>query len=590
MKTLIYIIVLSVFAGILGACNNEFMERYPTTAVTPENFFSTPADLETYSNGFYGQLSLKYNDLGSDNISHYNSGTTTIERVMRGEIDPTTVGDWNWGDLRNINFMLENARKVSGEAGEINHYMGIARFFRAWFYYEKVKTYGNVPWYPRTIQTDDEDLLYKAQDPREVVVDSILADLDFAVEHIRSDQHNTQVSKWAALSLLARVALQEGTYRKYHTELGLDDATSFLQKAATAAQTIMEEGGYSLDPDYGSLFRSVNLSGSRETILFVDYDKDLDKRHNSQTVFDYEYALSRSLVDTYLKKSDGKPFTSVPDNEEATLHEIFNDRDPRLMNTVMQPGFTIPGSSNPYRMKPFLGGYIQIKFFPPGEDHIGWDLTYTDLPVFRYAETLLIYAEAKAELGTLTQEDLDKSVNLLRQRVEMPAMDLATVQSEMDPVLEQRYFNVTGPQKGAILEIRRERRVELACEGFRLGDLMRWKLGKLLEKEPEGMYVEGLGAMDVTGDGVDDIAILESSDKTGPIDGLPNKDDLSLYFLKDDSGKLTSFYLEFGDHGHIRFTRNLDLSKKFIEPKYYYLPISETQMLLNPNLEQSIGW
>lgn len=148
-------------------------------------------------------------------------------------------------------------------------------------------------------------------------------------------------------------------------------------------------------------------------------------------------------------------------------------------------------------------------------------MSYADLPVIRYAEVLLMYAEAKAELGTLTQEDLDKTINVIRDRVEMPHATLAEWMSKIDPVQANRYVNVSSAQKGAVLEIRRERRIELACEGFRYDDLMRWGCGKLMEKAPEGMYVDKLGYIDITGDGQPDYALVKTQAEA---DAIPEED------------------------------------------------------------------
>ncbi|MNK68006.1 SusD family protein [compost metagenome] len=205
----------------------------------------------------------------------------------------------------------------------------------------------------------------------------------------------------------------------------------------------------------------------------------------------------------------------------------------------------------------------------------------------RYAEVLLINAEAKAELGTLTQADLDVTVNVLRRRVGVPALQLATANTQVDPVLAARYPNAQGANKGALLEIRRERRVELACEGFRFNDVLRWKTGDLLAVAPHGIYVPALGAMDITGDGNPDIAILENEKATGPIDQLPEavKTKLVKYYL--DGG---AFYLSNGTSGYIMMTVDQKNKRSFIAPKYYYKPIPLGQITLNPNLKQVFGW
>ncbi|MFC3198285.1 RagB/SusD family nutrient uptake outer membrane protein [Parapedobacter deserti] len=586
-----------LLTALLSACNDDFMDRVPSTAITGENFFSNVNDLKTYTDNFYSTLSAPILDGGSDNLSHHNSGST-IDNIMRGGVTPQNASAWSWTGLRNINFFLENYGKVQGaNAADVNHYVGIARFFRARFYIDMVKRYGDVPWYGKTLGTNDEELLYKAQDPRALVVDSVMADLEFAVANIKPDGHKSTVTRWAALAQLAQFALYEGTYRKYHDYLGLASShTAFLERAAAAAKTIMTEGGFALqtgNPErvYRELFISENLGGNRETILFIDYDKDLGRRRNAHTVLDYEWALSQSLMESYLMK-DGSRYTAVAGYATHELDEVFVGRDPRLAQTFMKPGFQPVNATQPYRTKPSLGGYNQIKFYPEVTDMISWEAAYTDAFVFRFAEVLLTYAEAKAELGSITQGDLDETVNLIRARVDMPALTLAYANGNIDPELAAYYPNVTGANTGVILEIRRERRVELACEGFRQGDLFRWEAGERLADQQQGMFVAGLGALDVTGDGVVDIAILEAPGATGPIDNLPAaiKDNLSLYYLKDANGNQNSFYLEHGDYGHIMFSIARDQPKTFVKPRHYYFPIAHAQVVLNPNLNQPIGW
>ncbi len=583
-----YIFIILIGLGFLSSCNNDFMDRYPETSITKENFFNTPKDLETYTNGFYGYLQYSYNDVQSDNISHYNSSNAEIDKLLRGDIFASNVGGWSWTNLRRINFMMENCGKATGDASEINHYIGVARFFRAWDYIGKVKRYGDVPWYSRSLQTNDTELLYKNSDPRILVVDSIMADLAFAATNVKDKADKSVVSKNAALLLQARIALYEGTFRKYHVEESLPEANRFLETAVQATNQIIASAKYSLSANYTDLFISQSLGGNSEIIMFADYDFNLNRKHNSQTVLDYEYAVSKDLVDTYLMK-DGKPFTSVAGYDTITLNNIFNNRDDRLKQTIMVPGYITADKKTPFLLKPYLGGYVQVKFYPVQQDMIGWENTYTDLPIFRYAEALLINAEAKAELGTLTQDDLDKTINKLRTRAGVKALNLSEANANIDQVLAKKYPNVTGVNKGVILEIRRERRVELACEGFRYDDVMRWAVGSALAEKQKGMYVKGLGTIDVTGDGVPDIAILETSDKTGPLNGYP-KEKLVIYPLYDKNGNPGSFYLENGTYGNVMFSVQKTSPKTFKSPQYYYYPIPEKELLLNSNLQQQKYW
>jgi hypothetical protein len=306
----------------------------------------------------------------------------------------------------------------------------------------------------------------------------------------------------------------------------------------------------------------------------------------------WQWSLSRSLMESFLM-TDGTPFTQVSGYDKKAYSDIFKDRDPRLAETFVYPGYSQTNDTAAYIPKPNLGGYDQLKFYPRDPSlREGWEFNYTVLPIFRYAEVLLNYAEAKAELGEILQADLDLSINKIRTRAEMPSINLAFANSTIDPALASYYPNVNGTNKGIILEIRRERRVELACEGRRFDDLNRWYAGKRFEDAQEGMYIPALGALDVTGDDIPDIAILANPNDESPIAGLPEniRKSLSKFYLKDSNGTENSFYLKNGNSGHILFTSDKNLGRQFIEPQYYYRPIPQTQTQLNPNLVQPFGW
>ena len=578
-------------AAVLGGCNDSFLERYPETTITEKVYFSTVGDLETYTNNMYGYLGSSYWDVVSDNVVYKEDNS--IYSMLRGELTPDEAGTWSWSSIRSVNFMLARVGNVSGDEADKNHYIGLARMMRAKLYYDKVKSYSDVPWYSRDLQTTDTEELFKTQDPRQLVVDSIMADLEFAVTHMKPGTSKTRIFRQAALALQSRIALNEGTFRKYHPELGLSDADRFLKIAADAAEQLMD-GTYSLsevkngDLDaYQSLFCSTDLTTNPEMILVSDYDKTLGRKHNAQQICDFYHGLSRDLMEDYLVIEDGKTktFQSVPGYATKTYKEIFENRDPRLRQTFMWPGYQKANGTEPHRLSLSAGGYPQIKFDPRTYDQIGWDNSYTDLPVFRYAEILLNYAEAKAEMGVLTQDDVDRSINLIRRRAGVPDASLAEWLSNIDPVQETRYANVSSPQKGAVLEVRRERRVELACEGFRYNDLMRWGCGKLMEKTPEGMYIPGPGMYDTTGDGNPDLAVVMTK---ADADQIPAEDrekyKLTVYTMEGNVIGLTE-----GDKGYIRLIAQIDRFE-FVEPKYYYYPIDTDDLLLNQNLVQNKYW
>lgn len=591
MKTHIVYIAAGVLTCLLPACNDSFMDRFPESDVTNETFFTNATDLQTYSNTFYEDLSVPIHDVLSDNISNYGDDNE-LQTMMVGNLSPKTADEWNWEDCRKYNFLLENAGRVKGEASEINHYVGMTRMFRALDYYKKVKRYSNVPWYSRTLTVSDTELLYKEQDNRTLVVDSIMADLAFAATHMKEGESRTQITRWAALAFQARTALHEGTFRKYHDELGLTDWQDYLKITVQACEDILQHGPFALSPTYGELFNSSDLSKNPEVILFRDYDIGKEMFNNTKIVFDYSFGLSQDLINAYLcLNEDGTttPYTSLPGYETKTYVETFERRDPRMKATVCYPGYVKAGETKPYLVTPDRGGYIQSKYAPTSIDMWSWANSYIDIPQIRLAEIFLMYAEAKAELGNLSQSDLDRTVNLLRRRVSMPDMLLAGANADIDPVQAKKYPNVTGANRGIIFELRRERRVELACEGFRYDDVNRWKAGSLFARKQQGFYVPELGPIDVTGDGIPDIAILA---KPADKDKLPAdlQQTLALYFLENEKGAKSTYYLSEGTKGHIMFEAQRALERKFIEPQYYYRPLSQQDRTINPNLKETIFW
>lgn len=588
-------IVLGICSTLfLVSCNDSFMDRFPETSITDKAFFLTPSDLEIYTNGMYGYIGSSYWDVASDNCLYVEDAG--IYKMMRGEVRIDNAGQWgtSWEKIRTVNYMLNHTGSVKGDIKDINHYVGLARMFRANLYYSLVKKYSDVPWYSRDLQTTDTELLYKPQDPRTLVVDSIMADLDFAVKNIKDGTSKTRIFRDAALAIQARIALAEGTFRKYHPELKLNNGDEFLQVAANACNEIIKTGKYSLSTvkqgdieAYEALFCSLDITQNPEMILVEDYDKALGRKHNAQAMFDWTSALSRDLMEDYLviENNKTKTFQQIEGYEKKTVLEIFENRDPRMGQTFMKPGFIRPGTTRAYSAKLGLGGYPQVKFSPRSYDQIGWGESYTDLPVIRYAEILLMYAEAKAELGSFTQSDLDATINVIRTRAGVPSATLAEWNASIDPVQAKRYANVNGAQKAAILEIRRERRIELACEGFRYEDLMRWSCGKLMEKSPEGSYISGLGYHDITGDGEPDIAVVATSADANKIPAEDKeKYKLTVYTLEGNT-----FALSEKDKGHVLLISQQN-KFKFIEPKYYYYPIDDDDILINKKLYQNPFW
>ena len=582
---------------ILSACNDSFMDRLPQTEIGVESYFNTEEDLKMYCYGLTNTPGYDYTaDAGTDDQA--TTDNVEVKNIMTSTnpTSTTITEGWNWERLYDVNFFLANCEKAEVSPEVLAHYQGIARYYRAQFYMDKVKRYSDVPWYDKPLSTNDEDL-YKARDKRETVVEHIFEDYAFAAEHVKSGQPKGAIDKWIVLATLARHALYEGTYRKYHEELNLQaSANGFLQKAIEASRQIMEEGGFSLyntsnpDSDYFTLFNSLDLTTNPEIIQARYYDRATASNGFWAYMFgNYIPCPTKDLVQTYLMK-DGSYYSAQPNYATKQFVEEFKDRDPRMYQTLAYPGWELintmtyaPGAGiYVQNLNKNFSGYHQIKGFINNKDQ---DYYYSiDYPVIRYAEVLLTYAEARAELGELTQGDLDATINLLRDRAGMPHLSL---NPQGDPVMQAAF-----PQVPAIVqEIRRERRVELVFEGFRFDDLMRWKAGKLLEKEPEGLYFPSLGKFDLTGDGIEDIYLIPSTDNI-PAENDKEENALGkkLTYYKtgsiDDSN--ATVYLSEGTKGTILTIKDMGTFK---EPQFYYRPIPRHEMELNPNLgPQLFGW
>lgn len=585
------IYILLVALSVLG-CNDDFLDTSPQDQIAKENFFNSESDLQLYINGIHTVPSkwIYNGDQGTDNTA--TTAAVEIKNMMLGSPSAENItSGWDWDDLREINFFLENFSKADVDEITKNHFEGLGRYYRARFYFGKIRRYSDVPWYSKTLSVEDEDL-YKPRDPRALVVDSIIKDIQYASTHIKEDVAYGDIHKWAALMLQARIALYEGSFRKYHPELGLEStANQFFEIAAAASKELMESGEFgihktgSIQSDYFDLFQSEVLAGNKEVILVHVYDVEKNKTSGVGEVFgDYEKSPSKSLIESYLM-ADGSRYTEKPGYETETFVEEFQNRDPRLSQTYAYPGWIRYDSDRPYvqLLNKNFTGYHQIKGYFFSNDNEGFDT-----PAYRYAEALLTYAEAKAELGTLTQEDLDVTVNEIRSRVGIPALDLGWANANVDPVMSDRFPNVAGANTGVILEIRRERRVEFAMESMRHDDINRWAAGKLLESIPVGMYFPGLGKYDMTGDNIEDISILSVGES---IPSPREKNSLGVELIYYHAGNFgengANLFLSNGTSGNMVTDVQL---RNFVEPKYYYRPIPSHQVALNPNLTQIMGW
>lgn len=590
MKRII-ILAVALTAG-LSSC--DLLDTKPMSQMTQTDYFKTETDLQLFTNPLYNNMLDKdpYDDQSDLMVCQ-----TLSDEILGGNkrTVPNSGGGWTWTDLRRINTLLEYADQCD-DKDAVTHYTALARFFRAYFYFEKVKRFGDVPWYDVQLGSADE-ALYNPRDSRELIMTKMIEDIDFAINELPEEVSTYRVNRWAALALKAQFCLYEGTYRKYHDVQidGANDYTYYLDLAAKAAGEVINQGPYKLystgnpDSDYMMLFAQEDASPD-EYILAIKFDYGLAIHHNA-TAFTLvptqgRPGYTRKMVNMYLMK-DGSRFTDRTGWQEESFVEETKDRDPRLAQSIRTPGYTRIGKTEV--LAPDFGcsvtGYQPIKFVQNPDDSGGNvdrnDRSTCDIPVYRLAEVMLNYAEAKAELGTLTQDDLDISINKIRDRVDMPHLKLAEANANPDWYLlssEYGFSNVSGANQGVILEIRRERAIEMIQEGTRYEDLVRWKAGPCLDQALTGMYFPGAGQYDLTGDGKTDLILYnEGSAKPEAGDGV------YVYQIG------TEILLSGGTRGYVSYHKNIERTP-YNEERDYLYPIPINERSLNPDLTQNPGW
>lgn len=625
-----YILVLGIASVLLPGCNDDFMERYPQDQLTDESFWKTETDIKLMLNSLYplyiiGHQSgwaqdkspalnvtgspLMYGDVYSDNCVK----TGNEFRSMAGELivptGATAESGWYWWNLRKVNFFLNRYDRADISQEKKNAYAAEAYFFKAWDYYRKVVLFGDVPWITRDLNVDSEEL-YAARTPRAEVMDSVLMCINKAVEWLptKENQESERLNKDQANFLKARICLFEGTFRKYHTELGLQEsANKWLEEAVKACEALL--GKYSLYKDgektYWKMFTATDVSGNPEVILARNY---LENKvgHAAQRYFNQNnnnrqsMGATRGLVDEYLC-IDGRPIYigGSENNYEKNPNFVgygkwteLENRDPRLTQTICRPGeyvtiykggvldiekngITYPGLSY-IESGSTVTGYRVIKHWMG--DLVEETRTLNGIQAaieFRYAELLLNYAEAKYELnGTLSQADVDLTINALRERAgfdfaKYPTAKLTVEQEPADPRLDKIYAEKLDYAVSPLLrEIRRERRVELAIENHRYEDLMRWKAGNLLTVPFRGMNF--LAVQD----------LYDGSHTANPETAV--KVELGKTVFADEDGFVIC-YPKSPYQNTVKGTLPWDDYR-------YYWPIPKEELVMNPNLVQNKGW
>ena len=504
----------------------------PEAYADKKDIFASEQGLEAYALSFYKQLptlsSIPVCEASNVDYAVCRSYSTFY---MENTYTAETPTSWSWTNLRSINYFIDGLHSSVCTVNEDlkNHYEGLARWFRAYFYYDKLTKYGAVPWYEHCLSNTDTEEMYRNRDSRDEIIGHIINDLQFAYDNIQTESSvsNTLISKYAALALMSRACLFEASWRKYHGEIGSEWGSKELyNKSIEASKALMDSKVFSINKttvsddyidsnsrgSYRSLFYSREIL-TNEVILgaaaSLDYSitGDANWKFNSGS-YGNGYCLSRAFVHTYLL-TDGTRFTDQANYSTKSFKDEFTNRDNRLKQTVRGPSYKM---DNAVKLPDIVNGvaptgYHPIKFVEDVKSKNDKAKNENSYPIIRYAEILLNYAEARAEIGALSDADWKNTIGELRTRAGINSSSAAvtTRPTTVDTYLQETFYpRVTNP---VILEIRRERAIELVYEGFRVNDLNRWAEGKRFETVPwTGIHITALDtALDLNGDGANDV-------------------------------------------------------------------------------------
>jgi hypothetical protein len=468
-KKYLFFIAVVILAGT--SCKKS-LDLTPKDQLSDASFWKAPGDFQLATNNFYYGLQQVPEYIDNNSDIAFGSGPNAVSDGSYLPAATSAVWDSCYAHIRGTNYLLQKA-PVSKLGTSIDRWVAEALFFRAYNYWQLVKTFGGVPKIDKVLDVTSAEL-YSARATQTEIVDFILSDLDNAISKLPKQSQLTpdelgRVTQGAALALKARVALYMGTWAKYHNE---GDPTKYLAAAVDAANTAVASNEYALYTDQGAdsykyLF-ILQGDDSKEVILARRYYANRITHNWTRELWFNAMVPTKNLADMYLN-TDGLPITQSPLFQGySTLTSEFQNRDPRMAMSFIVPGSTIffEGGLMQPTFPGFTGsnathtGYMIRKFLDETIAATQFQGAY-DFKEFRYGEVLLILAEALYEQnGQISDQDLNRTINVIRSRANMPALTNA-------------FVNANG--LNMLNEIRRERTVELAFEGYRRDDLRRWK-------------------------------------------------------------------------------------------------------------------
>ena len=506
-------IVYAFLAALALVSCKDLLDRPTLTKVVDNNFWRSEGDVRLYANGFYPIYFEGYGEDWDQEFAPVRGGTgfcddfTSEGTQSRFENKvPTSRGSrsesrscfsqyygpsWGFGRVHKINVMIDrlNEYKDNFSDEEYAHWLSVAYFFKIYEYSDLVGVFGNVPYFETTVRDDDLDTQYKDRDSRQFVMDKVYDMCQFVLENMRTDDGADNLNRYVAAGFISRFMLYEGTWQKYHAGEDFCDnehAKKYLELAVKAAEIVMNSGKYKFTSTYKALFTSETLAGNEEVLMYRHYDAGLQVYHcvgsytngaESQTGVHLEYIKAFNM-------QDGRPWTisRVPGADDFSVANLVLTRDPRFFENFYGQ-IDIHSTTMLYCYK--YSSYDAIHhFMTTNEQAEGWKGKFNtnDAPIMRLGEIVLNWIEAKAELAQsfggspITQSDLDKSINALRDR----PLSADAIKAGVKKTDHMQIGSVpVDPKKDAdvpalLWEIRRERRMDLLHEGNRIKDLLRW--------------------------------------------------------------------------------------------------------------------
>lgn len=526
------LIIFSIFTLAFVGCSDDVLDRQKLDEIVDnDTFWRNEADFRLYSIEFYPWFFTGYNTSYSTNYTPLN-GYSFSDDATSGEGSQTNFittvpsslavavatdqllsqswysqynGEkWNFGWVRRANIMIQRVKDYKGNLSDAayKHWMAVGRFFRAYAYYNLVLSFGDVPYFNKPVDETISAEMYKDRDDRGLVMDSVYEDLKYAIANAyEKDNSSTQyVNKYVIAGIASRIMLFEGTWQKYHN-LSAERAEKYLQLCVDASAMIMDTGNYSCSKDFRSLFGSDDLAGHPEIVFYRHYAASMAVHSiaSYSNGDEGQNGVSLQLIKSFICR-DGQPYqnSTVDDADNFNLAELAKTRDSRFEATFFN--FPLKKSETMIYADKFISreGAAYWNNVANRPNKYGGALNENDAPVIRYAEILLDWIEAKAELAEsyggadVTQSDIDKSINEIRDRPldataiangvsKTTAMSLTSLPD--DPARDSDVSKL-------LWEIRRERRMEFVYEHTRLLDIKRW--GKIQymsnTKYPDTMY------------------------------------------------------------------------------------------------------